>query len=187
MENELLLYKELIQVQEELRLTTDSKSTGKSFSFCYLSLPGLLEIMLPVLKKHNLHLYQPLKVIAGAQGPYEILYTQIKHTNGALVSSETLISQDWADIKDWAAHITTKRRVAIMCILGLQQQKLEEDSEQRDVQRRSQYISPAQVGKILYETNAKPKKRQILIDRYNKLELIPKEKMSEILDWIANK
>lgn len=185
MENELELYKELLQVQEELRLTTDSKSTGKTFSFCYLSLPGLLEIVLPVLKKHNMYLHQPLRVIDMKAGPFEVLNTQIKHTNGAMIYSETMISQDWVDIKDWSAHVTTKRRVAIMCLLGLQQQKKEEDAEQRDVKRESEYISPAQVGKILFETKSKPKKRQILIDRYNKLELIPRDKMSEILDWIA--
>jgi len=117
----------------EAAIKTDSESKGGKFRFKYLSLPGLLEAVVPICHKHNCSLRQDFEILKTGDAICEIMVIELRHKSGETINSKVIIDQNWSDIKEWGSCTTYKARYAIMRLLGIHQDS--DDSEDRQVKK----------------------------------------------------
>ena len=105
----------LLAVQEEMpQLVKDS--TNPHFNSRFISLGGLLEQVLPILRKHGLLLTQPVSNIDGTPA----LTTRFTHVKtGEYVEATTPLLMAKQDAQGHGGAITYGRRYALMSFLGL--------------------------------------------------------------------
>jgi hypothetical protein len=93
-------------------------SENPHFSSTFISLKGLLEQVMPVLRKHGLMLLQPPTTIASTGGP--AMTTQILHVeSGESLTAETPLILDKTTAQAHGSAITYLRRYMLMSLLGL--------------------------------------------------------------------
>ena len=109
------VYDALAKVQEDVPdLVKDG--TNPHFGSKFISLPTLLDQVLPVFRKHDLMLLQPPTNIGGTPA----LTTLIVSTKtGATLSFTTPLIMAKADAQGHGGAITYMRRYALMSLLGL--------------------------------------------------------------------
>lgn len=109
------VYEALAKVQEDIPdLVKDA--TNPHFGSKFISLPALLDQVLPIFRKHDLMLLQPPTNIGGTPA----LTTLIVHTKtGATLSFTTPLVMAKADAQGHGGAITYMRRYALMSLLGL--------------------------------------------------------------------
>ena len=110
--------KEIINALNEIpNITFDatvkvSTKSGGQYSFKYASLPHILNIVKPILAKHNLALYQSLN--------QDELSTVLMGANGSQINSTTKLHiPEGITCQEQGAIITYMRRYAIVCLLGI--------------------------------------------------------------------
>lgn len=117
------LYTALLNAQAKMpALVKDSENPH--FGSEFISLKGLLEQVLPVLREEGLLLLQPLSTLAG--GP--ALTTTIAHlASGTELTCTTPLLMAKEDAQGHASSITYMRRYSIMSLLGLVAAKDDDD------------------------------------------------------------
>lgn len=105
----------LLQVQAEIGGIKKSAS-NPFFNSMYFDINALLEVVKPVLQKHNLVLLQPLVTIAGVGGVATII---IDADSGEMVESQVPLPAI-TDPQKMGSAITYFRRYTLQSMLGLQ-------------------------------------------------------------------
>jgi hypothetical protein len=83
-------------------------------NYKYADLASILEVVLPVLHKHDLILFQRCRVSDGAT----VLETVLRHTSGDSEKSEVPLPVP-EDYQRWGSALTYARRYSITAILGI--------------------------------------------------------------------
>lgn len=108
----------------------DSEAKGQKFSYKYGSLPHVLEVIKPHLKKAGLTYTQPISWREGQQ----FLYTTVYHiASGEKIESKMLIPdaefQGMNIYQSLGSGITYLRRYALMAILGIVAEEDDNDAQ----------------------------------------------------------
>jgi hypothetical protein len=114
----------LLEAQKAMpAIHKDSKAdvptkTGKSFSYTYLSLQGLLGIVVPVLNEHGLAVLQTPSLRDDGQ---QVLITTLLHgESGEQFTGETPLVLNGAQTpQTWGGAVTYARRYALTSLLGI--------------------------------------------------------------------
>jgi len=183
MENNKTFIQKLIEMQEyiySLNIKSDTKVQFSKTKFEYLSLPTMLKLVTEACRKCGLLFSQEYIIKDGT----ELIRTVIEDESN-VKESHVIIDQGWDDIKDWGGFTTYKRRYAIMALVGIHQDKDENNAETSTMNKPySPYINEKQVNLLKFRTNDKLEKRSQIIKQYGAIEKVPKEKMDSILEWI---
>lgn len=103
----------------------DKTAMMGKFSFDYVSLGNIIDVVMPMLNKHGLMLTQPLHGEGGAVG----VETRITYTDGTSMSSGILWRQMEGSIHDVGKTVTTMRRIQLKSLLGLAETEEEDEHE----------------------------------------------------------
>lgn len=143
---EITIYKKLLECQKELGIVSKDK-VNPFFKANYADINNYLEVVKPVLSKHNLILLQPLgfdvyEVVGekGEQG-FNLLTTQIIDTDNKEKIESTIRLPENPDPQKMGSIITYFRRFAIQSLLALQ---AEDDDAQKAVGQYPEKTYPKQ-------------------------------------------
>ena len=111
----LAAQKAMPTIHKDSKAEVPTKSGGK-FSYTYLSLQGLLEVVLPVLNANGLALTQVPTIHEGRP----VLRSSLMHKSGETLTADTpLIVTGNETPQTWGGAVTYARRYALTAMLGI--------------------------------------------------------------------
>lgn len=110
----LPLYNKLAQIQTKLpNITKDSEANAGKFSWSYVSLPVVLEYLMPLFQENSL--YFNTRVEEGAT----LVVTITDLTTGAFVTSTMELSEEHEKFQEIGKQITYYTRYLLLSMLGI--------------------------------------------------------------------
>ena len=106
---------DLVGAWAELSNVHKSKTVQGSFSYSYADLADVLDVVRPVLARHNLAVIQPL---SRQGGPVVTIHTMIVHGSGHVLSWEFDV-QVGSKAQETGSALTYGRRYALSAVLGV--------------------------------------------------------------------
>lgn len=111
------LFDALFRLQQSLptlkrdKLVTVKHKSGGTHQFRFAPLDSIMEALKPLFDKAQLGLIQAVDM--------DCLTTRVFHTSGQWMESETFLNRLQANMQDFGAEITFKRRYALSALLGI--------------------------------------------------------------------
>jgi hypothetical protein len=125
------VFKKIQSFQADVpKLWKDSVAKAGSFSYNYKALEDIMEVILPLLHKHQLVVTQPFTV----KGELNVLTTLVVDTEtGDRLLSEFVVERD-ENVQDTGKAITYYRRYMLLSVLGLVTEKDDDAQGHRTTQ-----------------------------------------------------
>lgn len=91
------------------------------FKSKYVSLPEMLKVLKPIIRKHGFILSQPTEVTASQTGIVNVVFSTIVHAETGLSDTAKLALPAMEDMQKLGGAITYSRRYTLSALLGLEE------------------------------------------------------------------